>query len=124
MTWTSYSYILNNGDLSRTQQKQYGSTWRADANMLKISTLLIVYSTAKYCALVWHNSVHTKNIDKHLNAAMRTIGGLIKSTPLKWLPVLNITLLLQNYEENMCLCKNEKSIPINQSLPHTVIWSH
>jgi len=63
--------------------------------MLRISTLSLVYSAAEYCASVWLNSIHTMNVDKHLNAAMRTIGGLTKSTPLKWLPVLR-----QSYKEN------------------------
>jgi len=68
--------------------KLSSSTWGADANTLRISTLSLVYSTAEYCDPVWLNSVHTKNV-KHLNAAMRTIDGLTKSTPLKWLPVLS-----------------------------------
>jgi len=66
-----------------------GSTWEADANILRISDLSLVYYTAEYCSPKWLNSTHTDKIDKQLNITMRTIGGLTKSTPLKWLPVIS-----------------------------------
>lgn len=54
--------------------KLSSSTRGADANTLRISTLSLVYSTAEYCAPVWLNNVHVKNVEKHLNAAIHTIG--------------------------------------------------
>ena len=99
--------------------KLSSSTWGADANTLRISTLSLVYSTAEYCAPVWLNSVHTKNVDKHLNAAMRSIGGLTKSTPLKWLPVLSNIAPLKLRSEN-ALLQEWKKYANNPFLPiHT-----
>jgi len=60
-----------------------------DVNTLQINTLALVYSAVEYCAPVWINSEHTNKLDTQLNQAMRIIEGTLKSTPLKWLPVLS-----------------------------------
>lgn len=69
-----------------------GSSWGANARVLKTTAMALTYSVAEYCCPVWINSNHTHLIDTRLNSAMRIITGTIRSTPIQWLPVLsNIT---------------------------------
>lgn len=73
-------------------QKLAGTIWGANAKTLRIASLALVYAPAEYVAPAWKNSVHTYKVDVQLSQAMRIVGGLVKSTNLKWLPVLsNIT---------------------------------
>ena len=65
-----------------------GSSWGANAKVLRTSALSLVYSSAEYCAPVWLNSTHVRNVDVQLNRVMRTISGTLIPTPLPWLPVL------------------------------------
>ena len=65
-----------------------GSTWRANAQVLRTTALSFVYSTAEYCAPLWLNSVHVREIDVQLNRSMRAISGTLMATPVPWLPVL------------------------------------
>jgi hypothetical protein len=69
-------------------QKLAGTNWGSDAQTLQTALLALVYSTAKYRAPVWMNSVHTNRVNITLNNAMRLIFGTLKSTQLPWLPVL------------------------------------
>jgi hypothetical protein len=69
-------------------RKLTGRNWGASAGTLRTASLELVYSTAKYCALSWLNSVHTNKIDIQLNNTVRLISGTVKSTQLQWLPVL------------------------------------
>lgn len=66
-----------------------GTSWGCNANVLRISTLALVYSVAEYCSLVWMKSVYCNKIDVQLNQAMQTISGTVKSTQTQWLPVLS-----------------------------------
>ena len=69
--------------------KLAGSTWGASANTLRSSALVLCYSAAEYCAPVWSRSAHTSWVDVQLNSTMRLISGILRSTPLSWLPVLS-----------------------------------
>jgi len=99
-----------------------GASWGANAQVLRISALSLVFSTAEYCAPVWLNSVHTKTVDVQLNRVMRTISGTLLPTPLPWLPVLSHILppdirrkeaLLKEYNKIM----STPDLPILQDLP-------
>ena len=70
-------------------QQIAGSSWGANAQVLRTTALSLVYSTAEYCAPVWLNSADVREVDVQLNRAiMRTISGTLWETPLPWLPVL------------------------------------
>ena len=69
--------------------KLAGTNWGANASVLRVSALALVYSTAEYCAPVWIHSTHVNKIDTQLNSTMRIISGTLKSTPTSWLPVLS-----------------------------------
>lgn len=69
---TKYNYL---------PRKVAGATWGADVNVLRASTLVLVYSVAEYGASLWLESVHTKRIDVTLNKALRVITGAVSSTP-------------------------------------------
>ena len=66
-----------------------GSGWGAGAKTLRIATLSLVYSTAKYCAQVWCRSVHTRLIDSVLNDALRIVTRCLRPTPTDRLSVLS-----------------------------------
>ena len=66
-----------------------GSGWGAGAKTVRIATLSLVYSTAKYCAPVWCRSAHTRLIDSVLNDALRIVTGCLRPTPTDHLPVLS-----------------------------------
>lgn len=61
--------------------KLCGTTWGADAETLRTSSLALVFSTAEYCSPIWLNSAHTSKVDVQLNDTLRTISGTVKSTP-------------------------------------------
>ena len=61
----------------------------AGAKTLRIATLFLVYSTAKYCAPVWCRSAHARLIDSVLNDALRIVTGCLRPTPMDHLPVLS-----------------------------------
>lgn len=69
-------------------RKLAGTTWGADANVLRTTALALVFSVAEYSAPVWLESAHTHHIDIALNKAMRIITGTVSSTPIEWLSVL------------------------------------
>lgn len=103
-------------------QKLCGTTWGATATTLRSSALGLVYSAAEYCAPVWLNSPHVKQIDVQLNSAMRIITGCIRTTPLYWLsPLSHIapsalrrqSSLLREYQK---IISNPK-LPIHSDIP-------
>lgn len=102
-------------------QRLAGTSWGANAQVLRTSALSLVYSAAEYCAPVWLNSSHVGKIDVQLNRVMRAISGTLMATSLPWLPVLcNIAPPQIRREE--ALVKEYKKIlssphlPINQDL--------
>ena len=66
-----------------------GSGWGDGAKTLRIATLSLVYSTAKYCAPVWYCSAHTLLIDSVLNDALHIVARCLHPTPTDHLPVLS-----------------------------------
>ena len=89
---------------------------------MRTTALSLVYSTAEYCAPVWLNSTHVREIDVQLNRAMRSISGTLMATPLPWLPVLcNVTppeirrkeALLREFIK----ITSAPNLPIQQDLP-------
>ena len=66
-----------------------GSGWGAGAKTLRIATLSLIHSAAKYCAPVWCRSAHTRLIDNVLNDALRLVTGCLRPTPRDHLPVLS-----------------------------------
>ena len=66
-----------------------GSGWGAGVKTLRIATLSLVYSTAKYFAPVWCRSAHTRLIDSVLNNVLRIVTGCLRPTPTDHLPVLS-----------------------------------
>lgn len=94
------------------------TSWGADANTLRIRALALVYSAAEYCAPVWINSAHTNKLDTQLNSAMRIIRGTLKTTPLKWLPVLSNKAFPKIRREQALIrewtkIKNNKNLPVH-----------
>lgn len=66
-----------------------GTAWGGSSTTLRTSALALVYAPAEYVCSTWKNSSHIHKIDVQLNQTMRLISGTIKSTNLKWLPVLS-----------------------------------
>ena len=64
--------------------KLAGSSW----GTLRSSALALCYSVAEYCCPVWQRSTHDSLVDAQLHSSMRLISGIVRSTPLQWLPVL------------------------------------
>ena len=62
-----------------------GSGWGAGAKTLRIATLSLGYSTAKF----WCRSAHTCLIDSVLNNALRIVTGCLRPTPTDHLPILS-----------------------------------
>jgi len=54
--------------------KLAGSSWGADADTLRSSTLALCYSVGEYFAPVWCRSAHTGLVDAQLNSMMRLIS--------------------------------------------------
>ena len=58
------------------------SSWGADPQTLRTTSLALCYSTAEYCAAVWCRSAHAHRVNVELNKTCRIITGTLKSTPL------------------------------------------
>ncbi|XP_042856735.1 uncharacterized protein LOC122243293, partial [Penaeus japonicus] len=58
------------------------SSWGADPQTLRTTSLALCYSTAEYCAAVWCRSAHAHRVNAELIRACRTITGNLKTTPL------------------------------------------
>jgi hypothetical protein len=70
-------------------RKLAGTKWGSNAKTLQTASLVLVYSSAEYCAPVWLNSAHVHILDVQLNNVMCLITDTVKSTELQWLPVLS-----------------------------------
>ena len=120
-------------------QKLGRVSWGAHTQVLKTSSMSLVYSIAEYCAPVWRNSLHTKLINVQLNQAMRIISCTVNATPVCWLPVLcNIApsnlrrreqttaKLLEKTmrEKNSLLYLELQDLPINCLISRHSIWSN
>src|SRR5436190_788387 len=98
-------------------QKLAGTFWGANAKVLRTSSLSLVYSAAEYCAPVWLNSAHVREIDVRLNSVMRrTISGTLMATPSPWLPVL-CNIPPPTIRRKVALSKEYSKIVANHSLP-------
>lgn len=94
-----------------------GTDWGADVHSLRLSSLFLVFSTAEYYAPVWGHSKHIGHIDTKLNICMRTISGLIKSTPIQWLPILSNIVPQKLRRENL-LVKHPSEIRVGLLVSH------
>ena len=65
-----------------------GSGWGAGAAMLRTATLVLVHSTAEYCAPVWCCSDHTRLIDPTINDTLRIVTGCLRPTTADNLPII------------------------------------
>jgi len=65
-----------------------GFGWGAGATTLRTATLVLVHSTAEYCAHVWCRSAHTCLIDSVINDALRTETGYLRPRPTENLLIL------------------------------------
>lgn len=74
----------NHGQTKNTNvQTIVNSSWTANANTLKISSLAVCYSTGEHTCPVWGRSLYAKNkIDVSLNEACRLIIGRLRPTSL------------------------------------------
>lgn len=68
--------------------KLAGTTWEVNTQVLRISTLALLYSVAEYCSPVWEGRTHCRLIDTELREGLRIVTGTVKSTKVQWLPVL------------------------------------
>lgn len=66
-------------------QKLAGTSWGADPETLRVSTLGLVMSTSDYGSPIWFNSCHTHKIDVQI----RVITGTVRAAPIPWLNILS-----------------------------------
>ena len=65
------------------------SRWSAGSKTQRPAAASLVYSTAKYCALVWCRSAYTRClVDSVLNDALRIVTGCLRPTPTNHLSIL------------------------------------
>lgn len=74
--------------LEKTASKLNRITWEAHTQVLRTSTLALLYSVADYCSPVWEGSSHCKLIDTELRKSLQINTGTVKFTKVQWLPVL------------------------------------
>lgn len=73
--------------------KLAGTSWGANTQVIRTSTIALFYSVAEYFSSVCKGSTHCKLIDIELWKSLCIITGTVKSTKLQRLPVLaNIEL--------------------------------
>ena len=85
-----YSVVQKLKERNNLLRKISGTTWRASqGDDVRTSALALCYSVAEYACPVWNRSSHAGKVDTCLNDSMRTISGVLKSTPRAWLPVMS-----------------------------------
>ena len=57
-----------------------GSSWGANATILRTAILAMVYTTVEYCAPVWCCSARTRLIDKPINDDLRIVTRFLRPT--------------------------------------------
>ena len=62
--------------------KLANSKWGANPYTLRITALVLSFSTVEYACPVWERSAHAAKIDSALNGTCRRIAGCLKPTPL------------------------------------------
>jgi len=67
-----------------------GYGWSGGATTLRTATLVLVISTAEYCAPIWCHSAHTRLIDHVINDALRIVTGCLRPTSADNLPTLAV----------------------------------
>lgn len=127
-TLTYKQHLTNLSAKIRTRnnliQKLANTSWGAQANCLRTSSLALVYSSAEYCSSTWLNSAHTKKIDTQLNSTMRIISGTVSSTPTRWLPAL-CDILPPDLRRKKALIREYDKIADNPQLPiHADMQQH
>ena len=65
-----------------------GTSGGASFQVLRTSTIALVYAPAEYCVPTRCRSTHAHTMNVPLNEAMRVITGCIRSTPTSYLPFL------------------------------------
>jgi hypothetical protein len=73
LTWTTRNNLL---------RRLTGSRWRANPNVLRLTTQALCFSTAEYACPVCNRSAHTNQVDTALNETCRIVTGCMKPTPL------------------------------------------
>ena len=81
-----------------------GSGLGAGAKTLRIATLSLVYSAAKYCAPVWCHSAHTRLINSVLNDALRIVTGCLR-------PLQQTTYLYSQASSQLSFAEWERHSP-------------
>ena len=66
-----------------------GARWGAHYDVLRQTTLSVVNSVADFGSPIWLNGKHTNLVDVQLNEALRLVSGVVRATPLVWLPVFS-----------------------------------
>ena len=62
--------------------KLAGSSWGANANILRSSALALCYSAAEYCCPVWQRFTHVSLVDAELHSSMCLISGTVQSNSI------------------------------------------
>lgn len=60
-----------------------GTTWGAQAHVLRTSAIALSLSAAEYSSTVWKNSSHSHHVDVAINDAVRSVTGCLKPTPVE-----------------------------------------
>ena len=66
-----------------------GTSWGASKPTLRKSTFALLYAPSEYSATVWCRSTHTRLVDVGLNTSVRTISGLLRTTLVDQLQVID-----------------------------------
>ena len=81
-----------------------GSSWGANATILRTAILALIDSTAEYCAPVWCGSALTRLIDKPNNNVLRIVKGCLR-------PIQRTTFLSYQASNQLCFAaKNPYSL--------------
>lgn len=99
-------------------QNLAGTSWGANAEVLRTAVNSFVISTADYCSPMWLNSSHCYKIDVQINKSMRIVSDVLKSTQLQWLPVLSNIIPSKIRRQQAFLTTVQRSESFANSLLH------